>query len=131
VTGFRRHLVKTFEGNGPWGGDLDTGGSAGGAVLDDKEALMLSPELLVARIRGEYREMPGLRLTFAQACRLWQVDASTCEAVLQTLLAEGFLVRTADGAFMALPTPHMAHATPLKAALAQSGPTDSRLPRRA
>jgi hypothetical protein len=27
-------------------------------------------ELLFARIRGEFREMPGLRLTFAQACRL-------------------------------------------------------------
>jgi hypothetical protein len=37
---------------------------------------------LAARIRGEYREMPGLRLTFAQACRLWQVDASTCETLL-------------------------------------------------
>jgi hypothetical protein len=28
---------------------------------------MPSLESLVARIRGEYREMPGLRLTFAQA----------------------------------------------------------------
>jgi hypothetical protein len=39
---------------------------------------MTPPESLVARIRGEYREMPGLRLTFAQACRLWQLDAPTC-----------------------------------------------------
>jgi len=60
-------------------------------------------ESLVARIRGEYREMPGLRLTFAQACRLWQVDAATCERVLQTLVSERFLFRTADGAFIALP----------------------------
>jgi hypothetical protein len=80
---------------------------------------MPSPDLLVARIRGEYREMPGLRLTFAQACRLWQVNAATCEVVLQTLLAEHFLVRTANGAFMALPTPQVARVTPLKAA---SGP---------
>jgi hypothetical protein len=62
----------------------------------------MSPlDSLVARIRGEYREMPGLRLTFAQACRLWQVDASTCEAVLHTLLKEHFLTRTKDGAFVA------------------------------
>jgi hypothetical protein len=60
---------------------------------------MLLPELLVARIRGEYREMPGLRLTFAQACRLWQVDAGACDTVLKTLMAENVLVRTADGAF--------------------------------
>src|SRR5438309_11272340 len=68
---------------------------------------MSSPDLLVARIRGEYREMPGLRLTYAQACRLWQLDAATCEGVLQSLLAQNFLVRTANGSFMALPTPQV------------------------
>jgi hypothetical protein len=30
------------------------------------------PESLVARVRGEYFEMLGLRVTLAQACRLWQ-----------------------------------------------------------
>ena len=65
----------------------------------------MSPrETLVARIRGEYREMPGLRLTFAQACRLWQVDAATCSVVLQTLIDEGFLIGRQDGTFIALPT---------------------------
>ena len=80
-------------------------------------------DALVARIRGEYREMPGLRLTFAQACRLWQMEPSVCEAVLQTLVTEQFLARTTDGAFIALPMPR-AHATPLKATLAA---TDLRL----
>ena len=87
---------------------------------------MPSPDL-VARIRGEYREMPGLRLTFAQACRLWQVDAAECERVLQTLLKEQFLRRTPDGTFVALPTPHSAYATPLKAA---RGPSQIRSPMR-
>jgi hypothetical protein len=32
---------------------------------------MLPLESLVTRIRGEYGEMPGLSLTFAQARRLW------------------------------------------------------------
>lgn len=58
-------------------------------------------ESLVARIRGEYREMPGLRLTFAQACRLWQVDAATCETLLSQLVRETFLYKTADGAYTA------------------------------
>ena len=40
------------------------------------------------RIQGEYLEMPGLRLTVAQACRLWQVDAATCERVLAQLVRE-------------------------------------------
>ena len=61
---------------------------------------------LVARVRGEYGEMPGLRLTFAQACRLWQMDAAACESVLQVLIAEGFLARTDEGAFIAMPTTH-------------------------
>jgi hypothetical protein len=62
-------------------------------------------DALLVRIRGEYREMPGLRLTVAQACRLWQVDSAICEIVIQTLVAEGFLARTASGMFVALPTP--------------------------
>jgi hypothetical protein len=52
-------------------------------VNSPQEQVMSLPEPLVQRIRGEYREMPGLRLTFAQAYRLWQVEASTCELVLQ------------------------------------------------
>jgi hypothetical protein len=59
---------------------------------------------LVDRVRGEYGEMPGLRLTLAQACRLWQMDAVACETVLQVLITEGFLARTEDGAFIAMPT---------------------------
>jgi hypothetical protein len=90
---------------------------------------MPPPEVLYARIRGEFREMPGLRLTFAQACRLWQVDAATCEVVLQTLLVDNFLVRTANGSFMARSTSQVA-VTPLKAALPLNGST-SRVRRRA
>ena len=61
----------------------------------------MSCEYLVARIRGEYCEMPGLQLTLAQACRLWQVDASTCETVLEHLVREAFLSKTANGAYIA------------------------------
>lgn len=32
------------------------------------------PEVLVRRVQDEFREMPGLRLTQPQACRLWGVD---------------------------------------------------------
>lgn len=65
---------------------------------------MTPPEGLVARIRAEYGEMPGLRLTVSQAARLWQMDAGACEAVLQALVAEGFLKRTDDGSFITVPT---------------------------
>ena len=54
---------------------------------------------LLARVRGEYLEMPGLRLTVAQASRLWGLDAAVCDALLTCLEASGFLRQTAVGAF--------------------------------
>ena len=60
-------------------------------------------DTLAARIRGEYQEMPGLRLTLPQACRLWQLDRVMCETILAALVAEGFLIRTKDDAFLVLP----------------------------
>jgi hypothetical protein len=59
------------------------------------------PELLVARVRGEYVEMPGLRVTLEQACRLWQVDVSTCETLLEHLVRAGFLRKTDSGFYIA------------------------------
>jgi hypothetical protein len=55
--------------------------------------------LMTERVRGEFREMPGLTLTPAQACRLWSLDAATCADVLSHLVESGFLSRRADGAF--------------------------------
>jgi hypothetical protein len=55
--------------------------------------------LIVERVRGEFREMPGLVLTLAQAGRLWSLDAATCTEVLSQLVGSGFLCRRADGAF--------------------------------
>ena len=55
--------------------------------------------LITERVRGEFREMPGLTLTLAQARRLWSLDAATCSDVLSQLVATGFLCKRADGAF--------------------------------
>ena len=52
------------------------------------------------RVRGEFLEMPGLRLTVAQARRLWNLDARLCETLLVTLVETRFLVRLRDGAFV-------------------------------
>ena len=58
---------------------------------------------LVRRIRGEYLEMPGLRVTARQAQRLFGLDAITCDEVLAGLLQSGFLSRTVDGKFRLTP----------------------------
>jgi hypothetical protein len=51
-------------------------------------------------VRGEYLEIPGLRLTERQVQRLWGLDSRSCHAILSALLEEDFLKLTADGCFV-------------------------------
>ena len=64
-----------------------------GKVADDR---------LVQRIRAEFLEMPGLRLTVRQAKRLCGVDHGLCEAVLDALVDLKFLARHRDGSYSRL-----------------------------
>ncbi len=59
-------------------------------------------EEVLQRIQGEYVEMPGLRLTTAQAQRLWGLERDVCDALLGALVDAKFLSRTRDGAFVRL-----------------------------
>jgi hypothetical protein len=58
------------------------------------------PSDLFYRVRNEYIEVPGLRLTVDQAQRFWQLRRSDCEAVLALLVNAGFLERTRTNAFV-------------------------------
>jgi hypothetical protein len=51
------------------------------------------PDLLAlqARVTAEFREMPGMRLTLAQAARLFSIDAARCARVLGALVERGVL----------------------------------------
>jgi len=55
-------------------------------------------EAVVRRVREEFREMPGLRLTPAQATRLWGLEHETCREVIERLVAAAFLRWTPTGA---------------------------------
>jgi hypothetical protein len=57
---------------------------------------------LLRRIKAEYIEMPGLRLTAAQAGRLWGLDAPACHDLLERLIKERFLQRRPDGTYSRL-----------------------------
>jgi hypothetical protein len=57
---------------------------------------------VLQRIQGEFVEMPGLRLTPAQAQRLWGLERDTCDALLGALVDAKFLSQTRDGAFVRL-----------------------------
>ena len=50
-------------------------------------------EDLTLRARAEFREMPGMCLTTAQAARLWQLSPARAEELLSELVQAGFLVR--------------------------------------
>lgn len=52
---------------------------------------------LVIRVRAEFNEMPGLRLTAAQAQRLWGVEPEVCELVIDALVRMAFLRRVEGG----------------------------------
>lgn len=54
---------------------------------------------LELRIRGEYHEMPGLRLRPEQAMRLWSLDRHTCDRILDELVRSGFLQRDGSGRY--------------------------------
>jgi hypothetical protein len=62
----------------------------------------LTPRIstLLLRIESEYREMPGLKLTEAQARRLWDLDGDTCSLILTTLMEQRFLKCTANGTYV-------------------------------
>ncbi len=72
-------------------------------------------EEVLRRVKGEFLEMPGLRLTRPQACRMWGLDPASCEALLGALVDAKFLFRTRDGAFM-----RFDHAGPVTARLRPS-----------
>jgi DNA-binding IclR family transcriptional regulator len=54
---------------------------------------------LVERVRAEYREMPGLSLTLAQARRLFGLPQDACARILDALTREGLLRQETDGRF--------------------------------
>jgi hypothetical protein len=78
---------------------------------------------VLARIRAEYLEMPGMSLTTMQVQRLCGVDALACITALNALVLDRFLWLKANGTYArvaegATPRPRPAKAdlrTPLRA----------------
>ena len=59
---------------------------------------------LQTRVRAEFREMPGLKLTLPQAARLFNLERARCERVMGALVDGGALasdgtayLRSGDG----------------------------------
>ena len=54
---------------------------------------------LETRIRAEFAEMPGLKLTLPQASRLFNVERVRCQRILEGLVTLGDLA-TSGGSFL-------------------------------
>jgi hypothetical protein len=67
-----------------------------GCVMATSPVLTRRSLDLVALIRSEYLEMPGLCLTLPQAARLWNTDQRECSSAFESLVQEGFLCRSRD-----------------------------------
>jgi hypothetical protein len=56
-------------------------------------------ENLLRRVRAEYLDMPGLRLTASQAARLFGLSSFVARRLLDTLADIGFLIPPPDGGY--------------------------------
>jgi hypothetical protein len=72
---------------------------------------------LLTRLRAEYLEMPGLRLTLEQAQRLCGIERALCKATLDALVADKFLCVKSGGAYARLTDGIISRPRPVKADL--------------
>jgi hypothetical protein len=56
----------------------------------------MSQTRLLARIRREFQDHPGIAMTLPQARRLWSLDERSGTEAFEALMAEGFLQRVND-----------------------------------
>lgn len=54
-------------------------------------------ESVVNRIRNEFIEMPGLKVSIPQAMRLWGLERAECDEVIDVLVKRAFLRMMPDG----------------------------------
>ena len=59
----------------------------------------ITREQLARRVRNEFEEMPGLRLTFGQAKLLFGLEHGCCQRILHELATSGYLVQMKNGLF--------------------------------
>jgi hypothetical protein len=69
-------------------------------LMTDKTRSTDRLDALLDVIRAEYREMPGLCLTFPQVLRLWTLDPPTGRALVTRLVDAQFLRATPDGQYV-------------------------------
>ena len=77
---------------------------------------------VMQRVRAEYLEMPGLRLTAGQVQRLCGIERMLCESVLDALVTAEFLCVKPDGHYARSTDGEMTRPKPAKADLRADKP---------
>jgi len=73
------------------------------------------------RLRAEFLEMPGLRLTAEQAHRFCGVDRAACVSALDALVRENFLCAKPDGTYARTTDGRLPRRRAARASLPSSG----------
>ena len=58
---------------------------------------LVRPTPLESIVAAEFREMPGMRLTMPQVCRLWGLTQTAAETLVISLVRRGLLALDARG----------------------------------
>lgn len=65
-------------------------------ILLDRRCHFMTRSDAVSRIRSDYLELPGLRLTAPQAARLWSLERDLASDLLEELVERKFLERSGE-----------------------------------
>jgi hypothetical protein len=70
------------------------------ATTQTEKGVVRTLDTVIERLRAEFMEMPGLRLTGKPVQRLCGVEPSVCDVVLAALVDERFLCAKSDGIYV-------------------------------
>ena len=82
---------------------------------------MRTKQDVLARLRSEYMEMPGLRLKSEQVQRLCGIEPNVCQSVLDALVDAKFLWVTSGGHYSRVTDGEIRRPHPAKADLSKAG----------
>jgi len=82
-----------------------------------EKGIVRTLDTVIERLRAEFMEMPGLRLTSKQVQRLCGVEPRVCDVVLSALVDEEFLCAKSDGTYARLSDGNLLPRRMAKAAL--------------
>ncbi len=67
-------------------------------LLKQRAEVAMIVDTVVERVRAEFEEMPGMKLTVPQASRLFGLEEDICRTIVERLVHVAYLRRTETGA---------------------------------